>query len=114
MHASCVPVVSVMCMCTQGTRPRDVAEWLSGAAASKRLNVVSVHLVSAHTGEGGQKKRLDMDDTVWALLGSRCAGRKPPAPRACSPPCRFTGPRYSVYCLLHKALLCPPLLCSLC
>ncbi|GLC36226.1 hypothetical protein PLESTB_001366400 [Pleodorina starrii] len=36
----------------QGCRPRDVAEWLGGAAAAKRLNVVSVHLVSSHTGDG--------------------------------------------------------------
>lgn len=36
-----------------GCHPRDVAEWLMDSATRKRLNVVSVHLVSSHTGEGG-------------------------------------------------------------
>ncbi|KAG1679418.1 hypothetical protein FOA52_007709 [Chlamydomonas sp. UWO 241] len=36
----------------EGSHPRDVAEWLMDSATRKRLNVVSVHLVSSHTGEG--------------------------------------------------------------
>lgn len=40
-------------MHVQGCKPREVAEWLSDAASAKKLNVVSVHLVSSHTGEGG-------------------------------------------------------------
>ncbi|GIL50128.1 hypothetical protein Vafri_6427 [Volvox africanus] len=49
------PIVMVgtkMDLLPEGCRPGEVADWLSGAAASKKLNVVSVHLVSSHTGEG--------------------------------------------------------------
>ncbi|GIL77961.1 hypothetical protein Vretimale_6458 [Volvox reticuliferus] len=49
------PIVMVgtkMDLLPEGCRPGDVADWLSGAAASKKLNLVSVHLVSSHTGEG--------------------------------------------------------------
>ncbi|PNH09434.1 putative nitric oxide synthase, partial [Tetrabaena socialis] len=35
-----------------GCRPRELADWLSSAAAAKKLNLVSLHLVSSHTGEG--------------------------------------------------------------
>lgn len=33
--------------------PQDVAEWLMDAAMRKKLNVISCHLVSSRTGEGG-------------------------------------------------------------
>ncbi|EFJ51703.1 hypothetical protein VOLCADRAFT_120437 [Volvox carteri f. nagariensis] len=49
------PIVLVgtkMDLLPEGCRPSDVAEWLSGAAATKKLNVVSVHLVSSHTRDG--------------------------------------------------------------
>lgn len=35
-----------------GAEPKAVAQWLHDAAAARRLNVTSVHLVSSHTGEG--------------------------------------------------------------
>lgn len=35
-----------------GCLPKDVAEWLSDSAARKKMNLVSVHLVSSHSGEG--------------------------------------------------------------
>lgn len=34
----------------EGTRERDVAEWLQAAAAFKKINAVSVHLVRAPRG----------------------------------------------------------------
>ncbi|MEW5318490.1 MAG: hypothetical protein WDW38_009708 [Sanguina aurantia] len=34
-----------------GCLPKDVAEWLSDSAARKKMNLVSVHLVSSHSGE---------------------------------------------------------------
>lgn len=49
------PIVLVgtkMDLLPPGCHPRDVAEWLMESATRKRLNVVSVHLVSSHTGEG--------------------------------------------------------------
>ncbi|GAX85282.1 hypothetical protein CEUSTIGMA_g12700.t1 [Chlamydomonas eustigma] len=36
----------------EGYRPKDVAEWLTEAAARKHLNVVSCHLVSSKSGDG--------------------------------------------------------------
>ena len=36
----------------EGAHPKDVAEWLMESATRKRLNVVSCHLVSSHSGEG--------------------------------------------------------------
>jgi nitric-oxide synthase len=36
----------------EGFHPRDVAEWLTEAAARKHLNVVSCHLVSSKCGYG--------------------------------------------------------------
>ncbi|GFR50774.1 hypothetical protein Agub_g13039 [Astrephomene gubernaculifera] len=49
------PIVLVgtkMDLLPERCRPREVAEWLGEAAAAKRLSVVSVHLVSSHTGDG--------------------------------------------------------------
>ncbi|KAL6757450.1 hypothetical protein V8C86DRAFT_1669624 [Haematococcus lacustris] len=49
------PIVLVgtkMDLLPEGTHPRDVADWLMEAALRKRLNVISCHLVSSHSGEG--------------------------------------------------------------
>ena len=49
------PIVLVgtkMDLLPEGCHPRDVAGWLLAAAERKRLNVVSTHLVSSHSGEG--------------------------------------------------------------
>lgn len=39
-----------------------MADWLAGAAASKRLNVVSTHLVSSHTGEGEAAGQMEVGE----------------------------------------------------
>lgn len=49
------PIVLVgtkMDLLPAGSHPKPVADWLLEAALRKRLNAVSVHLVSSHTGEG--------------------------------------------------------------
>ncbi|GFH24081.1 G domain-containing protein, partial [Haematococcus lacustris] len=55
------PIVLVgtkMDLLPEGTHPRDVADWLMEAALRKRLNVISCHLVSSHSGEGLQGSML--------------------------------------------------------
>lgn len=48
------PIVLVgtkMDLLPDGCRPKDVAGWLTDAATRRRMNVVSTHLVSSHTGK---------------------------------------------------------------
>ncbi|KAI8474444.1 MAG: hypothetical protein J3K34DRAFT_518182 [Monoraphidium minutum] len=49
------PIVLVgtkMDLLPDGASPKEVVQWLLDAAAAKRLNVASAHLVSSHTGDG--------------------------------------------------------------
>lgn len=63
----------------------QVAQWLLDAAAAKRLNVTSVHLVSSHTGEGAPRAPPPLFPPSFA-----CAAGWPPLPRA---PCAFAVAR---------------------